>query len=110
MNNLPIDEIFGKKNVKGEPVGRILLKPVRVQRALNGFTISDFDQQKDPPQHGEVIMVSKEATHLNIGDIVLHSRHYDQSFDHDGQQYIIIESDQAFAKMKKDNITIVKCT
>lgn len=102
MNNeTPIEKLYGTKKIDGTMVGRILVKPENIETAIGGFKIPEVDQNKDKPESGRIVMVSDEVTHLKPGDLILHNRFAGVKFEHDNQKYIVISSDDAYAKIKE---------
>jgi len=101
MSKLPIEALYGTKKHDGTYIGRIIVKQVPMQSNVFGFKIPEVDQKRDRPEMGEVVMVSEDVKHLVEGDIVLHSRFVGAKFEHNGQEYLVINADEAYAKWVK---------
>lgn len=108
MNTTPIERLYGTTNVHGKPVGRLLITPVKVDVTMGGFTIPEVDQIANMPNVAEVVMVSDEVTHLKPGDLIFYGRFSGLKFTDNDKDYIVINDDEAPAKLDRSKINIAK--
>ena len=104
--NLPIETLFDTVNAHGHRIGRLLIEPVTIEASIGGYELSDIDKHKDKPESSRVLMKSSGVSGIEVDDIILHNRFAGVKFKHEGKEYLVITTDDAYGKFNLDKITV----